>query len=96
MKKVQLRPRIVGTAVSLGFPSLVAEVSSGLVIIIFNILMLRLEGNTGVAAYGVIANLSLVAIAVYTGLAQGMQPICSEAMGLEKKRRSAIFCGTVS
>lgn len=87
MKKVQLRPRIVGTAVSLGFPSLVAEVSSGLVIIIFNILMLRLEGNTGVAAYGVIANLSLVAIAVYTGLAQGMQPICSEAYGLGKKEK---------
>lgn len=72
--------------------------TNGLVIIIFNILMLRLEGNTGVAAYGVIANLSLVAIAVYTGLAQGMQPICSEAYGLGKKEkiRHILRYGTVT
>ena len=45
---------------SLGLPSLVTEVSSGIVIIAFNFILLELLGNVGVAAYGVIANLSLV------------------------------------
>ena len=33
------------------------------------------------AAYGVIANLSLVVVAIFTGLAQGMQPLVSRAFG---------------
>lgn len=66
---------------SLGFPSLITEVSSGIVILVFNTIILGLRGNTGVAAYGVIANLSLVVIAVFTGLAQGMQPLSSQYFG---------------
>ncbi len=66
---------------STGVPSLVTEVSSGVVIIVFNLLMLRLAGNTGVAAYGIIANLSLVVIAVYTGISQGIQPLVSRYTG---------------
>ncbi len=65
-----------------GAPSLVAELSSGIVMIIFNMVMLGLEGNTGVAAYGVIANLSLVVIAIYTGIAQGIQPLLSRYYGM--------------
>lgn len=66
---------------SSGLPSLITEISSGIVIIIFNRIILGLEGNTGVAAYGVIANLSLVVIAVYTGISQGIQPILSSNYG---------------
>lgn len=73
--------KISGTTMALGFPSLITEVSSGVVIIVFNIIMLRLQGNTGVAAYGIIANLSLVVVAIYTGIAQGMQPLISKAYG---------------
>lgn len=71
----------VGSILRLGFPSLVTEVSSGIVIIVFNAILLRLQGNTGVAAYGIIANLSLVVVAVYTGVAQGIQPLISRAYG---------------
>ena len=67
---------------SSGIPSLITEVSSGIVIIVFNSIIMRLEGNIGVAAYGVIANISLVIIAIYTGIAQGIQPIVSRSHGL--------------
>lgn len=73
---------------SLGFPSLVTEVSSGVVIIVFNRIILGLQGNIGVAAYGVIANLSLVVIAVFTGIAQGMQPLASKAHGQQNPRQA--------
>lgn len=64
-----------------GLPSLITEISSGIVILVFNMIILKLEGNVGVAAYGVIANLSLVVMAVYTGIAQGIQPLISSAHG---------------
>ncbi|MBQ3011546.1 MAG: MATE family efflux transporter [Oscillospiraceae bacterium] len=65
----------------LGCPSLVTELSAGLVMIVFNHLILGLSGNIGVAAYGVIANIALVTTAIYTGIAQGTQPLLSEAFG---------------
>lgn len=77
----KLHPETEKTIVKLGIPSLIGEVSSGVVILVFNSIILKLQGNTGVAAYGVIANLSLVVMAVYTGIAQGMQPLISKAWG---------------
>lgn len=35
----------------------------------------------GVAAYGVVANLALIAVGLYTGVAQGAQPLLSRAWG---------------
>ena len=66
---------------SSGVPSLIIEASSGVVMIVFNTVILSLQGNTGVAAYGVIANLSLVMTAIYTGIAQGVQPLLSGRFG---------------
>ena len=79
--RTRLCPAETGRILALGFPSLVTEVSSGIVIIVFNRILLGLAGNVGVAAYGVVANLSLVAVAVYTGIAQGVQPLLSAACG---------------
>ncbi|MFR9216168.1 MAG: MATE family efflux transporter [Ruthenibacterium sp.] len=79
----RLRPRAgeAGAIAWLGLPALLAQLSSGVVMITFNSIILRLEGSTGVAAYGVVANISLVAAAIYTGLGQGMQPLASRAWG---------------
>ena len=71
----------VSQITSLGFPSLLAQLSGGIVMIVFNMLILKQEGNAGVAAYGVVANISIVVTALYTGLAQGMQPLLSTYYG---------------
>ncbi|SHM98638.1 putative efflux protein, MATE family [Anaerosporobacter mobilis DSM 15930] len=78
--------KLISNIVSTGLPSLITEVSSGIVIIVFNKIILGLQGNTGVAAYGVIANLSLVVISIYTGVAQGIQPILSKNYGTGNKK----------
>lgn len=62
--------------------SLIGEIASGVVLLLFNLVLLRLSGNTGVAAYGVVANLALVGIAVFTGLCTGIQPLVSRSSGL--------------
>lgn len=66
---------------SLGLSSFITEVASGIVLIVFNLLILRLSGNHGVAAYGIVANVALVATSIFTGIAQGIQPLASKACG---------------
>ena len=81
LKKASIQGRSSLSILFLGVPSLITELSSGIVIIVYNLILLRLEGNIGVAAYGVIANLSLVVVAIFTGIGQGMQPLISLAYG---------------
>lgn len=86
LRRLRFSPDLTKNIFSLGLPSLVTEVASGIVIIVFNFLMLRLLGNTGVAAYGIVANLSLVVTSIYTGIAQGTQPITSRAYGFGNRQ----------
>lgn len=65
----------------LGLSSLIGELSSGITVLVFNMVILDLQGNIGVAAYGVMANLALVGTALFTGIAQGIQPILSTGFG---------------
>lgn len=78
---------VIGQDLALGAPSLIAQMSTGISMITFNILILRLEGNVGVAAYGVIANISLVILAVYTGISQGIQPLLCGFYGENNRRK---------
>ncbi len=55
-------------ACQLGISAFVGEISSGVTTVVFNMLILKLAGNVGVAAYGVVANTSLVAAAVFNGV----------------------------
>lgn len=79
-------------SLSLGLPSLITEISSGVVIITFNMTILKLIGNVGVASYGVITNISLVVISMYTGISQGVQPLVSRFYGSnDNKSISKVF-----
>lgn len=86
LQKCRINLRLALGIFSSGLPSLITEVSSGIVIIVFNMIILGLAGNTGVAAYGVIANLSLVVIAIYTGISQGIQPLMSSFYGAGNRK----------
>lgn len=66
---------------SLGISSFITEIASGVILIVFNLLILNISGNIGVAAYGIVANLALVATSIFTGIAQGTQPLLSENFG---------------
>ncbi|MEE1178726.1 MAG: MATE family efflux transporter [Lachnospiraceae bacterium] len=76
--------RLIGCC-KLGVSAFVREISSGVITIVFNMLLLGTAGNIGVAAYGVIANISLVTISIFNGLAQGIQPLISESYGCGDK-----------
>lgn len=68
-------------ACQVGVSAFVGEMASGVTTLAFNYLLLALAGNTAVAAYGVVANLAIVAVAMFNGVAQGSQPLISGAYG---------------
>lgn len=77
---------------SLGASSFVTELASGIVMIVFNMVILSLAGNIGVAAYGIIANLSLVVTSIFVGISQGIQPLLSDAYGRKNKVHIRKIC----
>ena len=69
----------------LGVSAFIGELSSGVTTAIFNFLILGLAGNDGVAAYGVVANVAIVATSIFNGVAQGTQPLFSRFYGKGEK-----------
>lgn len=70
----------------LGVAAFVGEISSGVITMVFNFLILSLAGNVGVAAYGVVANTAIVATSIFNGVAQGSQPLLSDFYGKGNKK----------
>ena len=79
--RCSLCPSTAGSMMLLGLPALVTEVSAGVVMIVFNTILLSLGGNLAVAAYGVVSNIAIVVTSIYTGIAQGTQPLFSQSYG---------------
>lgn len=98
LRKCRISGKLALGIFSSGLPSLITEVSSGIVMIVFNTIILGIAGNIGVAAYGVIANLSLVVMSIYTGISQGIQPLLSSGYGTgnRKKTQSVLRYALVS
>lgn len=83
--KCKINFNIISKIISFGVSSFIAEMASAITILIFNNLILLYAGNTGVAAYGIVANLALVVTSMFTGIAQGIQPIASKRYGMNDK-----------
>lgn len=65
----------------LGVAAFIGEIASGVTTVVFNFLILGLAGNDGVAAFGVVANISIVATSIFNGVSQGAQPLFSRFYG---------------
>lgn len=74
--------RILALSCSLGVVGFIGEISNAVTSMAFNFILLDIVGNIAVAAYGAVANIALVGIAVFNGISQGLQPMASEAEGV--------------
>lgn len=81
LKKTRLNAKELISSVLTGIPSFITEFSSGIIIFLFNMVIMGIAGDIGVAAYGIVANLALVCIAIFTGVGQGIQPVVSVNYG---------------
>lgn len=80
VKKMPSLMRLVNSC-ELGVVAFVGEVSNGITTMVFNFILLDLVGNVAVAAYGVIANVAIVGMALLNGVSQGLQPLASTTHG---------------
>ena len=82
----RLKPRLLPRICAPGLSSLISEIASGITLLLINLVLLRIAGNTAIAAYGVIANLALVESAIFTGLSTGVQPLISRGDARDRSR----------
>ena len=75
--------RKMAAVAGLGIAAFINEFSSGITLVVFNLLVMHAAGTVGVAAYGVVANLALVVLSIFTGISQGSQPLLSHAYGMQ-------------
>lgn len=68
-----------------GNASFIMEVSSSIILIVFNLLLLSLSGTIAVASYGIIANIALVITSIFTGIGNGIQPMISTYFATQRK-----------
>jgi putative MATE family efflux protein len=86
-EKVPIKINIIRRIIKNGISSSLVELSSGLVIFCFNRTLLNVSGVPGVAAYGIIANIALICMAIFIGVSQAAQPIISFNYGAGKIER---------
>lgn len=79
LKWVKPKLRTITKSIQLGLSSFLAEMSTGVSILVFNQVLIGLGGDIAIAAYGVLANILVVALSLFTGVAQGIQPLISRA-----------------
>lgn len=87
IKKITVTMVRIKEIMKSGIASFITEMSSGAVIFFFNIVILKIVGDIGVAAYGIIANVALVAVSIFNGIGQGLQPLISVNFGAKKYKR---------
>lgn len=85
LEKIHVNARVAVNIISCGVSYLIAELASGVVMIAFNFITMGIAGYVGVAAYGVIANIAIVVLSIFTGVAQGIQPIISRQFGMRDR-----------
>ena len=82
----KLRFQSAKRILEIGYPAFLTEISISIVMITFNWIILGISGNIGVAAFGVIANILIVLIAIFNGIGQGTQPLFSRYYGKKDAR----------
>lgn len=75
--------KAIGFACANGSSELVSNISSSIVSMLFNMQLLKLAGENGVAAYGVIMYASFIFAAIFIGYSLGTAPIVSYHYGAE-------------
>lgn len=70
-----------------GMPSFIMELSSGVIMLLFNLQLLKYVGDIGVVVYGIISNVALVVTSLSNGIAQAAQPMISANYGAGKAVR---------
>lgn len=85
--KQGLHLRYFGDVLKNGFSSFLIEMSSGIVIFIFNNQVLKYIGDVGVTVYSIISNTAIIVSSLSNGISQASQPLLAVNYGAGKYER---------
>ena len=83
----RLRLRYVKEIFQYGFSSFFMEISTGIVIFVFNLQLLHYAGELGVTVYSILSNSAYMIIALSNGIAQAAQPLIATNFGARNHAR---------
>lgn len=86
-KKLRFSPIIIWKIIVNGFPSFIIEFAIAVVTLLFNLVLMKMTGEMGVAAFSIVAYVFYIFRMTYNGLSQGIQPIVSFNYGAKKEDR---------
>lgn len=78
---------LLSRIVSLGFSSFIVEFAVALITVLFNVVLINYGGEIAVSAFSIIGYIFYIFRMLYSGIAQGIQPIISYNFGLGNKDR---------
>lgn len=87
--KEKLKISYASTILKNGFSSFLVEMSSGIIILFFNIQLLKYAGDIGITVYTIISNTAIIVMSLSNGVSQAAQPIIAMNYGAGKKERIA-------
>lgn len=73
-----------------GFSGFLMEIANSIVILFFNLQLLKYIGEAGVVVYGIISNSVIIAMSLFNGVSQAAQPIMAANFGADHWDR--VFC----
>lgn len=88
VRQSKVNLRLLKPIVINGTPDFLREFSGSAVVLLVNVILLKLSGQTAVSAYGVIANLGNVVLCGLAGVSNAMQPLVSYNIGAGEHKRA--------
>lgn len=84
-----------------GVGTFILEFTSGAVVFMFNLVLLRVSGQSAVAVYAIVSNIAYVGKGIFNGISQAAQPLISVNYGAGNRERikgslrAAVIAGAV-
>jgi len=77
LERKRLKERAIRRIFRIGLPSFLNETSMGIAIFAFNLVLFKIKGDMGVAAYSIILNVNFLIYLIFVGISQACQPLIS-------------------
>ncbi|WP_195265326.1 MATE family efflux transporter [Clostridium sp. 1001275B_160808_H3] len=84
LTKFKFKVKYLKRILSIGFPDAITELTSGIVILLFNQTILKYIGENGIVTYSIICYVNTLVIMTMIAITQGIQPLCSYYYGKEE------------
>lgn len=79
LQKINIR--LIPDIFKTGLPECITQMSSPVTIFCYNLIIIEMLGEKGVAAYSIVSYLLIIVFAVFIGIAEGLQPLLSRSYG---------------